>query len=79
MRHERHHWLVNVLDDDTAAIQVDGREVTSIPRWLLPEGVREGDVVVVDHDRSTDRSTLVIEPDPTTRRHVYEHPEGGLG
>jgi len=79
MRHERHHWLVNVLDDDTAAIQVDGREVTSIPRWLLPEGVREGDVVVVDHDRSTDRSTLVIEPDPTTRQHVYEHPEGGLG
>jgi hypothetical protein len=79
MKHERHHWLVNVLDADTAAIQVDGREVTIIPRWLLPASVQEGDVVVVEHDRSADRSALVIEPDPAARQHVYEHPEGGLG
>ncbi|HEX5831181.1 MAG TPA: DUF3006 domain-containing protein [Gemmatimonadaceae bacterium] len=75
MKHERHHWVVDVLDEDAARISVDGRQVTTIPRWLLPGGAREGDVLVVHHDRAQERSNVLIERDVGVTHELYEHPE----
>jgi len=67
-RRSRHTWIVDVLDEDSAAVEVDGRQVTPIPRWLLPADVRDGDVMRVTHDRSGTRSAISIEVD----RHATE-------
>ena len=68
----RHRWVIDVLEDDAAAIEVDGRAVTPVPRWLLPASAVEGDVLRVTHDRGGSRSTLVIELDRSATREMYE-------
>ena len=52
--------------------EVDGRSVTPIPAWLLPEGVREGDVLSVTHDRGEGKSALVIETDPEAKEKALD-------
>jgi hypothetical protein len=62
--HGSHHtWVVDVIDEDSAAVEVDGRQITPIPRWMLPADAHQGDVLRVTHARSATRSTLTIEAD----------------
>jgi DUF3006 family protein len=67
-KHSTHTWIVDVIEDGSASIEVDGRTVTPIPEWLLPEGVQEGDILSVTHDRGAGRSSLVIEADSDAKR-----------
>lgn len=67
-KHSTHQWIVDVIEDGSASIEVDGRTVTPIPQWMLPEGVKEGDVLSVTHDRERGKSVLVIETDPQARK-----------
>ena len=87
-RHASHHtWVVDVIDDDAAAIEVDGRRITPIPRWILPADARDGDVLRVTHSRSGTRSRLSIQMDPDATRLAFERsaeqmrdvPSGGVG
>ena len=71
-KHSKHTWVVDVIEDGSASIEVDGRSVTSIPAWLLPEGVREGDVLSVTHDRGEGKSALVIETDPEAKKKALD-------
>ena len=68
----RHTWIVDVIQDDAAAVEVDGRRVTPIPRWLLPTDATDGDVLRVTHERSATRSTFSIEVDRDATRVAYE-------
>ena len=68
----RHTWIVDVIEDDAAAVEVDGRRVTPMPRWLLPTDARDGDVLRVTHARSASRSTFSIEIDRDATRVAYE-------
>ena len=63
-----HTWTIDVMDEDSAAVQVDGRQITPLPRWLLPADSHEGDVLRVTHARSAGRSTLSIEVDRSATR-----------
>jgi hypothetical protein len=74
-KHSKHTWIVDVIEDGSASIEVDGRTVTPIPQWLLPEGVREGDVLSVAHDRAEGKSTLIIETDPEGRKKALARSE----
>jgi len=58
-----HTWIIDVIEENSAAVEVDGRQVTPLPRWLLPEDTREGDVLSVRHERTRERSKLTIEID----------------
>jgi hypothetical protein len=71
-KHSKHTWIVDVIEDGSASIEVDGRSVTPIPEWLLPEGVKEGDVLSVTHDRGEGKSALVIETDPDAKRKALD-------
>jgi hypothetical protein len=71
-KHSKHMWVVDVIEDGSASIEVDGRSVTPIPAGLLPEGVREGDVLSVTHDRGEGKSALVIETDPEAKKKALE-------
>jgi len=63
-----HRWIVDAVDDEIARVEVDGGVVVTVPRWLLPAGVREGEVLRVTHDRGRRRSTVGIERDPEATR-----------
>lgn len=71
-KHSKHTWIVDVIEDGSASIEVDGRSVTPIPQWLLPEGVREGDVLSVTHDRKEGRSALLIETDSGAKQKALD-------
>ena len=87
VRESRHTWVVDVMDEDAAAIEVDGRRITPIPRWVLPADARDGDVLRVTHARSGSHSTLSIEVDRDATRNALERsaqqlrdaPAGGSG
>jgi len=71
-RPSHHTWVVDVIEDDAAAVEVDGRRVTPIPRWLLPTDAKDGDVLRVTHTRSASRSTFTIDVDHDATRLAYE-------
>ena len=71
-KHSKHTWIVDVIEDGSASIEVDGRSVTPIPQGMLPEGVREGDVLSVTHDRKEGKSALLIETDPDAKRKALD-------
>ena len=71
-KHSKHTWIVDVIEDGSASIEVDGQTVTPIPQWMLPEGVREGDVLSVTHDRGEGKSELLIETDPEAKRKAMD-------
>ena len=71
-KHSRHTWIVDVIEDGSASIEVDGRTVTPVPQWMLPEGVREGDVLAVTHDRGEGQSALLIEMDPEAKKKALD-------
>jgi hypothetical protein len=62
-KRSKHTWVVDVIEEGSASIEIDGRLVTPLPAWMLPESVHEGDVLSVTHTRSQAKSSLVIEVD----------------
>jgi hypothetical protein len=71
-KHSKHTWIVDVIEEGSASIEVDGRSVTPIPQWMLPEGVKEGDVLSVTHDRREGKSALLIETDPEAKKKAVD-------
>jgi hypothetical protein len=71
-KHSRHTWIIDVIEDGSASIEIDGRTVTPIPQWILPEGAREGDVLSVTHDRREGKSELLIETDPEGKKRALD-------
>jgi hypothetical protein len=71
-KNSRHTWIVDVIEDGSASIEVDGRTVTPIPQWILPEGAREGDVLSVTHNREAGKSELFIETDPEAKKKALD-------
>lgn len=63
-RQEIHVWMVDAIEEGMARIEVDGDRVVTLPTWLLPFAVSEGEVLRVSHRREQERSALVIERDP---------------
>src|SRR5205814_1171507 len=44
---EVHRFIVDRHEDDVSVIEIDGRTVLDVPRWLLPTGARRDDVLAV--------------------------------
>lgn len=63
-----HTWIIDVIEDGSASIEVDGRSVTPIPQWMLPVGVKEGDVLAVTHEREEGKSILEIRVDAEAKK-----------
>jgi hypothetical protein len=60
MHDTRHRWVIDAIDEEVATCEVDGVVVMRLPRWLLPEGARAGDALVVRHRRDRASSQLEI-------------------
>ncbi len=42
-----HRWVVDSLEEGVARIEEDGARMITLPRYLLPDAVKEGQVVRV--------------------------------
>ena len=71
----KHTWVLDVIEDGAASIEVDGRTVTPIPQWMLPEGAKEEDVLSVTHERKEGKSVLIIETDPEAKQKMLDRSE----
>ena len=60
-------WVVDSLGEATATVEVDGKETAKVPRWLLPTGVREGDVLAVERRADEERVSITVRQDPKAR------------
>ncbi|HTE45711.1 MAG TPA: DUF3006 domain-containing protein [Gemmatimonadaceae bacterium] len=64
-RAEEHRWVVDSIEEFVASIEVDGAKMITVPLSMLPDSVRQGDVLAVCHERPSGgkRSVLTIEID----------------
>lgn len=60
-----HRWVVDSIEESMASVEVDGKSMITVPQTLLPSGARQGHVLRVKRELSTDglRSVLTIELD----------------
>ena len=65
-------WVVESLGESTASVEVDGERVEKVPRWLLPAGAREGDVLAVEHTHAGDHVSLTVRRDAKETRAALE-------
>ena len=65
------HWTVDALDGDVARLESEDGEPLALPRRLLPEQLRAGDVLRVEMARGAQHATLelVIDEGATRDRH----------
>lgn len=50
MAAKRYRWVVDSIEESVASVEIDGERTVQLPKWLLPRGAKEGDVLKVTHD-----------------------------
>lgn len=75
MSSSQHRWVVDSVEEQTAAVEVDGRQVLPLPLWLLPAGVMEGHVLAVTHERGPVESRLTVAIDAEGTREAVRQAE----
>jgi len=60
---DTHRFMVDRHEGDLSVVEVDGRAMLDLPRWLLPPAVRADDVLAVTVEASGDRAVITIERD----------------
>ena len=53
-------WVVDSMEENTAAVEQDGGPVYQIPRLLLPDTVKEGDICRVSAQKNAQPGTLIF-------------------
>jgi hypothetical protein len=54
-----HFWAVDEIDDDVARVIEDGARVMLLPRYLLPPGVTEGQMLSVSREEERGGSVKI--------------------
>jgi hypothetical protein len=69
-RPQGHRWVVDSIEESVASVEIDGNTMMTVPRWLLPADVHQGDALAVRHSRPSGgrRSALTIEIDDQRTR-----------
>jgi len=60
---DTHRFMVDRHEGDVSVVEVDGRAMLDLPRWLLPPAARGDDVLAVTVEASDDRAVITIERD----------------
>ena len=50
MSAKQYRWVVDSMEENSASVEIDGERTAQLPKWLLPRGAKEGDVLRVTHD-----------------------------
>ena len=56
-------WTVDSIEEGIAAVEDESGVLLHLPAWLLPDEVREGDIVTVERTAGAASSTLLLSID----------------
>lgn len=59
-RRTSHRWAIDAISEGMARIEEDGERMISVPVYLLPSGVREGQVLQVSSAPGEGSGTLLV-------------------
>ncbi|MDQ6634898.1 MAG: DUF3006 domain-containing protein [Gemmatimonadota bacterium] len=59
----QHLWTIDSIEEGIARIEEDGERIIRIPRYLLPSGAREGQILRVTSNPAKGKTELTIEID----------------
>jgi len=59
-RRAAHRWAVDGIEDGVARIEEDGERMITVPAYLLPAGVREGQLLRVTSTAGEEKGSLVV-------------------
>jgi hypothetical protein len=59
-RRASHRWTVDGMEEGMARIEEDGERMITVPVYLLPAGVREGQVLRVTPAPGEEKGTLIV-------------------
>lgn len=78
---KKYRWVVDSMEESVASIEIDGKRTVQLPKWLLPRGAKEGDVLTVTHDvsESGEESRLGIVVDRDATRAAMERSARQVG
>lgn len=81
MSTRKYRWVVDSMEESVASIEIDGERTIQLPKWLLPRGAKEGDVLTVTHDvaESGEKSRLGIVVDRDATRAAMERSAKQVG
>jgi hypothetical protein len=57
---DQHVWAIDGIEEGMARIEEDGERIITVPRYLLPAGAREGQLLRVTRARGKGREPLTI-------------------
>ena len=60
-------WVVDHVDGDIVAVEIDGTTLVTFPKGIFPDGVGPNDVFRVERERSAKRSVLTMTRDDQER------------
>jgi hypothetical protein len=71
---QSHSWAIDSIEENSASVEIDGKAMAQLPKWMLPRAAKEGDVLAVKHELWDDgmRSTLSISVDAEATRKARE-------
>jgi hypothetical protein len=58
-----HRWTIDAVEEGIVRIEEDGERMMRVPRYLLPSGAREGQILRVTSKPSKGRTEVTIEID----------------
>lgn len=78
---KKYRWVVDSMEESVASIEIDGERTVQLPKWLLPRGAKQGDVLTVTHDvsESGEESRLGIVVDRDATRAAMERSAKQVG
>ena len=69
---DTHQFIIDRHEGDLSVVEVDGRAMLDLPRWLLPPAARGDDVLAVTVEASGDRAAITIERDAAATARAQE-------
>lgn len=76
---ERRTWVVDSIEEGVAAVHEDGERLLHVPAWILPAGVKEGDVLAVTRAAEGGAATLRLALDPAATEAALRRSREQLG
>jgi hypothetical protein len=59
-RFKSHRWAIDAIEEGMARIEEDGERMITVPVYLLPAGVGEGQILDVTTAVGKEKGTLVV-------------------
>ena len=59
-RSNTHRWAVDGISDGMARVEEDGERMITVPAYLLPAGVQEGQVLQVTSAAGSAKDSIVV-------------------